>query len=158
MKKLIQRVSESEKKVSMSIMLLIICFTIFTFVITINPRLFQDNKILALQLVLAIPFLMSSIHARAKLAKNDKTLLEQFGFSTYLIGYTFLINVVGISLSIFVSLYISMFFFVANILLSVSYSLVQIEEKLETQSHFTKDLLFALLILFLGVLPALGVY
>jgi len=140
--------------------LLAICFTLFTFIAAINPSLLKDNILVAIQLTLAVPLLTSSLFARSKLAyAKIKHIWDNYGFITFLIAYGFLINTIGTLLSAITTLKIGMIFFGANIFLALMYSSLEISEnKAKLKSRFIKDLAFILIIVFLGILPSLGIY
>jgi hypothetical protein len=139
--------------------LLAICFTVFTLVVTIQPGLLR-NTFLSLQLILSIPLLISSIHARIKMSYNrDAKKWDQFGFITFIIAYSFLINSVGILLGYFVGASIIITFFIVNIILAVIYSAIKVSyDSREYHKRIIEDGMFVLLLLLLGMLPALGVY
>ena len=140
--------------------LLAICFTLFTFIVAISPSLLKDNILIALQLTLAIPLLTSSLFSRSKItyAKNKK-VWDRYGFITFLIAYSFLINIVGIFLSTITTIEIGLTFFGINIFLALIYSVIDVsEDKNKLKSRIIKDLSFILLIIFLGILPSLGFY
>lgn len=139
--------------------LLFIAVTFFSLIITINPKLLEDT-LLAYQIVLTIPFFMSSIFARQKLAyvTNGK-IWDIYGFITFIIAYSFFINSVGIILSNFVSYKISIIFFVINILLAFTYSIIQVKHNSKLlRGRIIQDLIFAALIIGLGLLPVIGLY
>ncbi len=140
--------------------LIFISFTIFTFIASVNSIILKDNFLLTIQLVLSIPFFMSSILSRAKLGilSNSKKV-DEFGHLTFTIAYAFLINVVGILLVNLVSLQASLIFFGVNIALTLIYSVIMtIEEKKKLRERIMKDLFFILVIVIGGILPVLGVY
>lgn len=140
--------------------LLAVCFTLFTFIVAVNSSLLKENILVAIQLTLAIPLLTSSLFARSNLPyAENKKVWNNYGFITFLIAYGFLINLVGILLSTITTFRIGMVFFGANIFLALMYSSLEIyENRAKLKSRFIKDLAFILLIVFLGILPSLGVY
>jgi hypothetical protein len=70
-----------------------------------------------------------------------------------------LINVIGIFLHLFVNINISLLFFGINIFMALLYSFFEILEKSDTFStKWPKDILFILLLVFGGILPAIGFY
>ena len=138
--------------------LLEICFIIFALIVGLNPTLLRENKFISIQLTFAIPLLLSSIFYRSRLLYGKKIAeIEKFGFVSFIIGYSFLINVLGILLSLLVSVIIGISFLIFNIVLAVIYSLVEIQiNKKKIKERFFKDLLFALLIVIFGILPSIG--
>ena len=156
---LINRIKE-DNRIRINVTLLGICFTLFTFLIAFNPDLLKNNTFLTLQLVCAIPLFMTSLLARTKASYNlgNKTW-KNLGFATYLLGYAFLINVVGIFLISFVSALAGMVFFIVNILSALIYSAVEVAyDKGELKERVVKDLVFILILVLLGILPALNIY
>ncbi len=149
--------TKSEARSNINLWLLSICFTLFTFIVAVNPKLLQENPFLSLQLTLAIPLLMTSIFARTKLAHTHRIRLwEEYGFITFIIAYGFLLNVVGILLAMLVNTQIGIIFFVANIFSALVYSGVEvIEQRSKLMSRIYKDLFFIFILFFLGILPIL---
>ena len=147
-------------KLEVNLWLLAIAFTLFTFIVTINPGLIRENVFLSLQITLAIPLLCSSMLARAKLCYSEKPgKWESYGFITYILAYGFLINVVGILLSILASIEMAIYFWVLNIISAVIYSTLEVTEDNEKISdRILKDGVFVVILLLLGILPALGAY
>ena len=150
---------KSQSRMSINMWLLGASFTFFIFSSTITPDLLKNNIFLALQITLAIPFFITSIFARSKLAYTkypDKW--DKYGFITFIFGYSFLINVVGILLSNLVALKVGMIFFVANILSNLLYSYMDLSEKKEWTHYIYKDLFYIGILIFGGILPSLRVY
>jgi hypothetical protein len=139
---------------------LTICFSVFTFIIALNPDLLKENLFLSIELTLAIPLFLTSLFARSKLAYAEKTKLwENYGFITFVLGYAFLINIIGILLSLFINLNVGMLFFGMNIISPLIYSTLEvIENKSKLKSRIIKDLFFILLLIFGGILPSLKIY
>ena len=107
---------KAKSKLEVDLYLLAIAFTLFTFIIAINPALVRNNVFLSLQLTLAIPLLISSIFARTKQGYSEKPATWEFyGFITFILAYAFLINVVGILLSTLVSIQIGIIFWGVNV-------------------------------------------
>jgi hypothetical protein len=149
---------KTKSRIDVNRTLLQICFVIFALIVGLNPTLLRENKFISIQLTFAIPLLLSSIFYRSRLLYGKKIAeLEKFGFISFIIGYSFLINVLGILLSILVSVIIGISFLIFNIVLAVIYSLVEIKiNKKKIKERFFKDLLFALLIVIFGILPSIG--
>lgn len=140
--------------------LMIIAFTIFTFLIAINKEILKNDTLLALQLVSAIPLLMTASLIRIKITNSRKyKALEELGRIFFIVAYAFVINTVGILLSTFVSNPISMIFFGINIFAALLYSIIIIsQEKGQFKKRLYKDTFFIITIVCLGLLPSLGVY
>ncbi len=64
-------------KMSVNIALIGISFTVFTLILTLKPDLLK-NELLSLQIVLAIPFLISSTLARTNLVNAPKKEVGRF--------------------------------------------------------------------------------
>ena len=140
--------------------LLGIIFTIFALIISLNPSLFQSSIWVPLQLTLAIPLLISSIFARSKLAHTNRIKIwENYGCSTFVSAYSFLINILGILISTSIGLNFSLIFIVVNILSALLYSTLEvIENKSKLKSRIKKDLFFIIILILGGILPILGIY
>ena len=157
--------SEARKRVGIklefSYWLLTIAFTLFTFIIAVNPNLVKVNNYLALQLTISIPLYFSSIFARAKISTSSNQLIvwERFGFITFTLAYGLMINVVGILLAGLVSINMGLCFWAVNVFSVLLYSFLEIYGgEASFTSRFPKDLLFIGIIILLGILPVLGLY
>jgi len=136
-----------------------VCFSLFTFIVAINTKIFQNNFLLALELTIAIPIFFSSIFASKKLAytKNPK-VWNEISSITFKIGYAFLISVVGILLSSLIDLSVGIVFFALNIVVTLIYSTLEvIADKEKLKPRIYRDLFFIFLIIIFGVLPSLGI-
>jgi len=156
-----RNINKSRSRLSINLSLLAICFTLFTFLIAINPQLFKDNLFLSIQLTIAIPLLITSIFARTKLGYTTKRLRawNKYGFITFMLAYGFLINSIGILLSSLVSLNLGMVFFGVNIISIIGYSYMEVQEdNAKIFSRIKKDLLFTMILLIGGILPSLGFF
>ena len=151
---------KAKSKLEVDLYLLAIAFTLFTFIIAINPALVRDNVYLSLQLTFAIPLLISSVFARTKQSYSGKPAVWEFyGFITFILAYAFLVNVVGILLSTLVSAKIGVIFWGANVILALLYSALEIaEDRAKIASRPWKDIVFIAIILLAGILPVLGLY
>jgi hypothetical protein len=151
---------KADKRVGINLSLLGICFSLFTFIVAINSKILQNNFILAVELTIAIPFFLSSVFARTKLAYTKKPKMwDSFGFIAFTIGYSFLISVVGILLSSLVSIKVGMIFFALNLIMAFSYSTLEvIENREKLMGRLKKDLFFLVMIVVFGILPSLGVW
>ncbi len=154
-------IGKAKIRASVNLTLLGLCLTIFTFIVTINPSLLQENLFVAVQLVLAIPLFITSTFVRSKLnyVVPISNIWRNFGFVTFIVAYSFIINIIGILMSHIISSVIGVIFLCFNILLAILYSSFEcIINKKKAKSRFFKDLFFSALIFFLGILPSLGVY
>jgi len=147
---------KSEIRVKVSRTLLGLAFGMFTFIAALNPDMLTENVFLALQITMAIPFLISSIFVRSRLSYEKRTKrMADYGLYTFLIAYTFLINSIGIMLASTISFYAALGFFLVNIFGALLYSYIDIIEhrdKLETR--IKKDWIFILGVIVLGILPS----
>jgi hypothetical protein len=103
---------------------------------------------------------MSPLLARTKASYTpERNRWTNFGFITYLLAYAFLINVVGIFLISFISFFVGIIFFSANIVLAITYSIMEISyDTTRLKERLIKDLTFVIILVLLGILPALGIY
>ena len=150
---------KAHNKNLVDVTLLGICITVFTLVSTIKPVLFQE-KFFAIQLALTVPFFMSALISRIKQAyKKDYLKWGMLALISFTIAFGFLINVIGLLLSIFAPIYVAMAFFAANILLDLVRTGLSISlEKDRAKRDLTKSIVHLLMIVLLGILPALRVY
>ena len=125
-----------------------------------NADILKSNLLLSLQLVLAIPILMSSALSNLKLvtlphAKNINALAH----ISFLTGYSFLVNTIGLLLAFFLSPFTSILFFAANIIMALIYSFILTSyDKKDIKIRLMEDVYFFISIIFLGLLPAIGAY
>jgi hypothetical protein len=148
----------SVDKLNVNLWLLGILFTVFTFLIATNAQILKENNIIAFQLTLAIPLLMSSIFARQKLIYAEKREREwyNYGFVTFIVSYAFLINSIGIMMAFLINTKVSMLFFLANIISPLTYSYMEIkDDKEKIKTRILKDSIFILIIVLLGIIPSL---
>ena len=151
---------KEESRLMINATLLGICFTAFTFLIALNVDLLKGNLLLTLQLVCSIPLFMTSLLARSKASYTlGRRGWKKLGFVTYLLGYAFLINVIGMFLISFIFLTVGLIFYVMNIGLAITYSTIEvIQDNFRFKERLVKDLTFILILVLLGILPSLGVY
>lgn len=151
---------KSKLRLDVNRTLIAIAFTVFALIISLNADLLRQSFWVPLQLTLSIPLLLSSIFARSKLAHTKLVdMWEDYGFFTFLVGYSFLLNVLGILLAVSIGKFFGILFLVFNILVSVFYSYLEIvEEKKKLLSRIEKDTLFIILLVVGGILPSLWVY
>ncbi len=154
------QVSRSEFRLLINISLFSACIGALFFILTLRPDILSSTLFLPTQISLAVPFILSSLFSRARLGFTRKPeIWKGFAFATFLIGYTFIINSLGILLGLFVDPRVAMLFLMTNIALAVMYSILEVREHpAEIGSRIFKDLAFILLVLFGGLLPALGIW
>ncbi len=146
----------SSKRIDINLRLLGTAFAVFTFIIALRPAILKDNIPLALQLTLAIPLLITSTLVRTKQYNHHEYKnWNAFGYATFILAYTMMINVVGILLSVLVSLYVGLVFFFVNMLMAVIYSYFEVYyDRQAMKSRLYKDLFFLLMLILLGVYPS----
>jgi hypothetical protein len=151
---------KESNRIRINTSLLGICFTLFTFLIAFNPDLLKNNFFITVQLVCAIPLIMTSLFSRTKAVySRGKNRWRNLSFLTFLISYSFMLNVVGIFLTLFVSIPIGILFFATNITLALIYSGVQISyDSSKLKERFIKDFVFVLILILLGIFPGLNFY
>jgi hypothetical protein len=154
-----EETTKAKLRLDLNRSLLAINFTIFALIVSLNPSLFKLTPF-TLQLTTAIPLLLSSSFARTKVAYSKKPeIWKDYGYYTFLIGYSFMINVFGIILSKNFDLVYGIFFLIFNIFVAIMYSLLEIiENKSKLRTRIIKDSLFITIIVLGGILPSLGVY
>ena len=140
--------------------LLGICITLFGLVATIRPDMISKNPFFTLQLVLAVPFFMCGLLARIKeAAYSDSRRWNKLSFISFTIAYGFFINSIGLLLSFIAVVYVAMAFFAVNTLLTLTRASIVISyDSSRLKSRIIRETIHIALIIFLGVLPALGVY
>jgi hypothetical protein len=150
---------KSDSRVLSNLTLLGISFTLFGLIITLNPLLITQNLWLAYQLILSIPLFLSSTFSRSKLAYTTQaSRWDKFGFITFILAYTFLINCVGILITNFVSSNVAITFFIVNLLCAYSYSAVRLSyDKSALGKRLFEDITFTILIVVLGIMPVLKI-
>jgi len=103
---------------------------------------------------------MNNLFCRIKQAyKDPKQKWNGIGFISFTFAFGFFINFVGLLLKLFVPINIVMIFFFLNIFLSAMRSSVQVyHEPAKLKNKLIRELLHISIIVFLGILPALGIY
>ena len=160
MKEAEKNATKSKSRLAINLTLLGVCFTIFALIISLNPDLLKNNVLLAVQLTLAIPLLITSIFARTTLGYTKKPKIwNKFGFVTFMLAYSFLVNVIGLLLDNLINFKIAILFYGVNIFLAFTYSYMEIKgDDYKIKRRIKKDLIFISILLIGGILPSLGVY
>ena len=88
--------------------------------------------------------------------KINKKLWYNFGWFTFIVGYAFTLNSIGIIISTITSIWIGVIFFASSITLSLSYTLflVILEDK-NPRERIVKDIFFIILLFGFGVIAIL---
>lgn len=148
-------------RISVNTTLISASFVIFVLLFTLNPQILKDNKFIAIQIVMAIPLLISATLARSRsiYAKHHVGLYKTFHSICFETAYAMIINSVGLLLSMYTDMAIVITYFMLNITLALVFSALEIaEKKNKTKERLWKDGLFILIIIFLGLLPLLKIY
>lgn len=140
--------------------LLVICVTLFGLVATIKPDILSDNPLFTLQLVLAIPFFVCGLLSRIKdAAYGNFSRWKSLSFVSFTLAYGFFINSTGLLLSFVTPLYVVLTFFVVNTLLTlVRAGIVVSYSPNKLKSRVFREIVHILLVVLLGILPALKVF
>jgi hypothetical protein len=149
-----------ESRISLNQALLSIVITFFVLIITLNSDYLKNHLFLTAQLIIAIPLLLSSTlsHITGQ-KKNNARIWVSYGSSLFIVGYAFLINVIGILIATEINVFLAVVFFIANWMLVIAYSYLKCSLNEATlKVRLKKDLLFIILQVLFGLLPALGIY
>jgi len=151
---------KAETRNKIDIALLAICFTAFTFLASNSPQILSENIFISIQLVFAIPLFVNNLFCRIKqVYKDPKEKWEEIGFLSFTLAYGFFINVVGLLMALFVPIGVVLLFFALSMLLTVMRTYIQAYyEPAKIKRGFYREILYLVLVIFLGILPALGVY
>lgn len=150
--------SKASARIALNRTLIGIVIGVFFLTINLRKELFFQ-KALVLQLVVSIPFLLTSILAYSKVAYRTKTeKWNNLAWFTFIVGYAFIINIIGILLASIAGKAIAIIFFASSWILSITYSLVDIScDKKAIKERVVKDALFILITTILGAFVALGI-
>jgi hypothetical protein len=155
-----QRKFKADTRNVIDIALLSICITLFGLVSTLKPEMIATNPLFILQLVLAVPLFMCGLLVRIKeVAYSDSLRWTKLGAGTFLLAYGFFINSIGLLLAFTTATYISMVFFAVNTLLTlIRAGIVVSYNSSKLRSRIFREIVQFAIVLFLGILPALGIY
>ncbi len=148
---------KSNDRILMNTALIVVAFTAFALIVTLQSQILVANNILAMQLVLAIPLLLTSTLANSKLAyTRHEQHWENLAWITFIFGYGFLLNVVGILIHLLIGIIPAAVFFGVNIFLTLAYSAVEVSYNRNSLSRrLIKDLVFILVLFVFGIVPIL---
>ncbi len=147
-------ITRQETKININIALIGVATASLFFISGLRPDLIKDNLAFVVQLIAAIPILLSATLALSKsiAVKNYKPLVKYAGYA-YSIGYAFILNAVGILVASLTYDYIAYLFFFICILNPVVYSYFLVKYENEPiKKRIKRDGLFILIIILLGVL------
>ena len=149
-------VSSFDSKLVINSMLLGAVVTMFFLVSSFNAEILVKHQTLAIQMVLAIPLFVSACFASSLQSEKNGLIWYTFGWISFIFAYSFTINSVGIIISSITSATIGISFFIFSIFLSLIYSfLLVVYEKSNLIERVLKDLVFILILFFLGILVVL---
>ena len=150
-------ISKVNTKLMINSMLLGAMVSMFFLVASLQPEIFKENYLLSIQMVLAIPFFVTACISSTYMGKKiNKKLWYNFGWFTFIVGYAFTLNSIGIIISTITSIWIGVIFFASSITLSLSYTLflVILEDK-NPRERIVKDIFFIILLFGFGVIAIL---
>ncbi len=144
-------------RLDINLNLLMIALTIFSIIISLNPRILQNSLALSLELITSIPCLLSSIFARSKLTYTKiPHIWEKYGYYTFLLGYAFLLNSIWILLAQTVNTLSCVIFFVGVFIFSGIYAYLSTKEpKSNIKLRIYKEAFFAMILIVGWILPVI---
>jgi hypothetical protein len=150
---LMLRQGKSNSRLFMNTALIGVAFTVFALLVSFQSGTLISNEVMTMQLVLAIPFLLTSTLANSKLSYTlHERHWDTLGWCCFIIGYGFLLNVVGIFVFFLLGFTPAILFFLVNIALMLIYSFVQISyDKRNIERRLAKDIVFILILLVFGI-------
>ena len=151
---------KADTRITINSMLIGVAATVLFIIIAINPKMLAGNFWLSLQLVLVIPFLITSSLSYSKLAyKKEHKIWNTYAWICFVIGYCFMINVIAILVSAIGLIAIGISLIAVNLALTYLYAFLDYKygegSILEEVSKYT---LFTILNIFLGLLVILKYY
>jgi len=148
--------TKASSRIALNTRLIALTFSIFFLTINLRQELFSQ-KIVLLQLILAIPLLLTSTLAYSKVSYRERTnRWEILSWITFVLGYSFLLNIVGILVGNIAGVLLATIFFVASWILTLTYSLIDISyNKSVIKERLVKDGIFILIQLTFGLLVVL---
>jgi O-antigen ligase len=150
--------SKASNRVALNRSLLAIVISVFFLIVNVKEGLLLQ-QILTFQLILAIPLFLTSILSYAKVSyKEEVKKWDLFGWVTFMLGYAFLLNIIGILVGNILGILMALLFFLFVWILLLIYSFIDISyNKKVIKERLAKDLLFILVQFFLGVLVVLKI-
>lgn len=160
MEKIERKKFKTDTRNQIDVALVGICVTLFALVATIRPEILSRDIFFTLQLTLAIPLFMSGLLARIKeTAHADSARWRKLSFISFTFAYGFFINSIALLLSSIVATYISIIFLAVNTLLTLTRASIVVSYRPEKlKSRILREAFHLALIIFLGLLPILGLY
>lgn len=161
-----EKLSEGKKRFKVDtrnlidVTLLGITITLFGLIVTFRQELLTESYFLGIQLALIIPFFLCGLLSRIKevVYSNSKRWTKLTHLS-FIIGYGFFINIVGLTLAFVAPIYLSMLFFASDLILTAARAGIVISyNPTEFKGRMFREIVQLLIIVFMGILPALRVY
>jgi hypothetical protein len=151
--------SKASSRIALNTSLLTVAIGIFFLTINLREEVLLQ-KIVAIQLVLPIPLFLTSTLAYSKIGyRMQIEKWDTLGWMTFILGYAFLLNVIGILIGYISGIVVAMIFFACSWILAVIYSLVDITyNKSAIKERLCKDILFISIQFVFGVLVVLGFF
>ena len=149
---------KSNARILMNTSLIVVAFAVFALIVALQKHLLIAHQMLTMQLVLAVPFLLTSTFANSKLTytRHDRHW-DTLGWATFIFGYGFLLNVVGILVDLLIGIWPAALFFLVNIILTLVYSSVEISyNRKAMQRRLAKDLIFILVLFVFGIMSIMA--
>ena len=150
--------AKASNRIALNTRLLAVLITVLFLTINLKRELLLQH-ILAFQFIVPIPLLVTSILAYSKVSYREKVeRWDKLGFITFILGYAFLLNVIGILIGNLISVGLALTFFLVNWILALVYSAVDISyDRSIIKERAIKDVALILIQLVFGVLVVLKV-
>lgn len=151
---------KASSRISLNGSLLAATMGIFFLVISFRLDMLTANPILAFQLVSAIPLFLTSNLSYSKIGyRNDTKNWNRLAWLTFIVGYSFILNVIGALSAKTLGQNFGILFFIFSWALSIIYSIVDIKSnKSHLIERIVKTSLFILIQLFLGLFLILNIF
>lgn len=149
---------KASQRIAINRSLLGVIITAFFLTINLKKEILFEN-VLTLQLVLAIPLFLFSMFAYSKMAyRKEIKRWNFFAFSTFIMAYSFVLNITGILIGKFINVNIALIFFGFTWILALTYSFIDISyDKSVIKERIVKDSILISLQFVFGVLIVLGI-
>ena len=148
--------NRSSMEVAISSRLLGVVITIFILILTIKSELLA-YKIMAIQLVLAVPFVIGAMISSSKILTAQT--LKRYVIVNRICSSAasaFIFNTIGLLISKYVSLMIGVLYFLVFILILIEFVFIDID-KSKLSNKLIHEILIIILMIIFGLLPALGI-
>ena len=154
MRKILGDVQERTKLINV---LIGVAISSLFFISAFSPEIFKTNLLFVSQLILSIPILLSSSFFLSKtLTSINPIKLKNYSRTLFSIGYAFIINSIGIIVSILAGANIALLFFGVNILNALAYSLIMVKSENQSFSRrLFKDSIFIGVVILGGILQVI---